>query len=392
MADRLFVPFCDYVIRRYKNASMLPPHNVMDRRLHSGEIRITLTAKTPVMIGRRTPVKNQAVTFLRNADGCPIIPGSSLRGLVRQNMQILGFGLVRVGKNDEIADVRSKYNIDLSQGLPEAHRRVSPTEDVLDYANSILGFVGRQRKEGWKKIQDCYRSRVSFGDLAAPQNARECRPTPLTAYSPPDYIRNRDEKGGFTLPGTRQYPLMEPVPSPRNRNERQIQPLDRGTQFSGTIRYRNLHSDELGLLLWCLRLEKDCFHTMGMGKPYGYGRMALEINELVEYDFDQLYSSFTAAPPPRSDPHQRVDELITCYQDYALSQPGVKKLGDSLLDIPHIRHFFSLKRLPVKASDPPRAAVSNKELRKQAKKATPQASTGEVNDWKAQLSNKFKSN
>ena len=84
-----FVPFSNKVLCRYNSTDDLPSHDKLDKNLHSGEIYLTIEAKTPLFISDGND------NFFRTPAGTCAIPGSSLRGLVRENMQILGFGLVR---------------------------------------------------------------------------------------------------------------------------------------------------------------------------------------------------------------------------------------------------------------------------------------------------------
>ena len=84
-----FVPFSNKVLCRYNSVEELPSHDRLDKDLHSGEIHLTIEAKTPLFISDGND------HFFRTPAGTCAIPGSSLRGLVRENMQILGFGLVR---------------------------------------------------------------------------------------------------------------------------------------------------------------------------------------------------------------------------------------------------------------------------------------------------------
>lgn len=82
------------------------------------------------------------------------------------------------------------------------------------------------------------------------------------------------EQPGFQLRGYKLYWLKEAgaASTDKEKAASKLRPLPAGTVFSGVIRYRNLRPDELGLLLWALRLENGCFQSVGMGKPYGYGR------------------------------------------------------------------------------------------------------------------------
>ena len=58
-------------------------HNQVDSDLVSGEINYKITARTSIFIDDGTD------HFYKNAEGCYTIPGSSVRGLIRSNAQIL---------------------------------------------------------------------------------------------------------------------------------------------------------------------------------------------------------------------------------------------------------------------------------------------------------------
>ena len=45
-----FVPFSNKVLLRYDSPDQLPPHNVWNSELKSGEIHVTLRAETPVLV------------------------------------------------------------------------------------------------------------------------------------------------------------------------------------------------------------------------------------------------------------------------------------------------------------------------------------------------------
>lgn len=407
-----FVPFCETVIRRYTSFRELPPHDVMDPRLLHGEIHLTLTARTPVIVSGGRHFKEGAASvslFATDAYGRYRIPGSSLRGLIRQNMQILGLGLVRVGREDEIPNLPVANNGRPADGLPQSYR-IPEDQDFLDYPRSIMGFVGRKHsvtsrygKPKW--VSDCYRTRISIGDLHAVGTPRELHTVLLQQELP---RQDSDafiiqENGRFRLKGTRQYPLREVSQNQPYFSKQGFRPLAAGSQFTGTIRYRNLHADELGLLLWCLRLQEGCLHTMGMAKAAGYGQLELKIDSLVEYDPAQLYSSLTVGGISRGETGVRIDALINAYQDYAVKQTNIHPT--SLLEMPHIRTFLKLKGWQPQTEDqtaavtskpaaPPKPpAPSQKELRKQAKKeARPQASAEEVRNLRAMLSSHFKGN
>ena len=89
-------------------------HDVMTEKtdsgddLYSGEIHYTLEAMTPVFIDDGT----EQHRFCMNAEGNHIIPGSTMRGLVRSHALVLSLGNVR----DDIDDYSLMYR-NVASGL-----------------------------------------------------------------------------------------------------------------------------------------------------------------------------------------------------------------------------------------------------------------------------------
>ena len=75
------------------NEKRRPNHNEMKEQLLSGCIRYTIEAKTPIIVdgGEKDSDNISIGEFYRDANGRYAIPGSSIRGLVRNNAQILSF-------------------------------------------------------------------------------------------------------------------------------------------------------------------------------------------------------------------------------------------------------------------------------------------------------------
>lgn len=337
-----FIPFPSVVLRRYGSPEEIPGHDRLEADLLSGEIEISVHTKTPLVFHNPDGTPD----FPKNSQGKYFLPGSSLRGLIRENMQILAYGAARADRDIESqcctyrvpASGRKKektqevpYAHVVTDGLPEAHR-----QEVLDYPDSILGFAGEK---------SAFRSRVSFGDLVAQGNVEQQSAIQLTLMGPKPkfcagYIRGNEDtitdynKDGFSLNGFKQYWLKEtvwiPEPEPVSKNNKKkpsdnkdvvsvSSPLPAGTELRSTIRYRNLHPDELGLLLGCLDLglwrihpEKECFQSLGSGKPFGFGRVSIRVCSLREYDIGSLYQSFSVQRQPDAS-RERLEELMEAY-------------------------------------------------------------------------------
>lgn len=89
-----FVPFSDRVLVCREE---LPAHNILDPALKTGEIHVCMTAQTPVFVsdGKKEP------HFFKDMEGRYVLPGSTVRGMVRANMQVLGFGVTLPGEDME---------------------------------------------------------------------------------------------------------------------------------------------------------------------------------------------------------------------------------------------------------------------------------------------------
>ncbi len=263
--------------------------------------------------------------------------------------------------------LRIGYRHSLSQGLPQHHReRLAQGEPVLDYPSAVLGFA---------RGQVAYRSRVSFGDFRLEGKAKELPPVKTVLGEPkpsfyPGYVEegkhyNEDD---FRLRGYKQYWLKEAehIPAKKENVASTLRPLDRGSVFRGTIRYQNLTEDELGLLLWAIRLDEGCFQTLGMGKPYGYGRMKVTISALRELEVDKLYTPTGLCGARKENGAEAVEGYIRAYDAYAADALRVKKpkKRPSLRSRNEIQDLFFLKQTVRPAEEVSYMDLDKKEYQK----------------------------
>lgn len=240
--------------------------------------------------------------------------------------------------------LRVGHKYALSEGLPDMHRSLSKRTAVLDYPYALLGFAERK---------SCFRSRVSFSDFEANGAAAEMEAVQTMLRQPkPSYFPGYASEGksysedGFSLRGYKQYWLKDVGSLPPGDNT--LRPLPAGTRFHGVVRFKNLHEDELGLLLWCLRLDEGCFQSVGMGKPYGFGRMKLHIDQLLETEPGSLYSPEGLCGGAGHDRTNYVDPYIERYNVCAAENLSVEE--NSIRNCSEIQDFFYL-RSRVRAAD-----------------------------------------
>lgn len=241
--------------------------------------------------------------------------------------------------------LRIPYSKKLTDGLPKSHK---DEKWVIDYPKAILGFATKE---------NAYRSRVSFGDFAVMGEAKEQDRInlPLAEPKPSFYagytVGGKNYEEDFKLRGYKQYWLKDIRPEdirsedlkPWNKAPA-INPLPANTKFHGVIKYKNLHEDELGLLLWAIQLEKDCYQSIGMAKPYGFGRVKVSVDALKEYDFAQRYTieGLCGHTVQQSD-KERIQHYIEQYQNCEYVSKALKGQKD-ITKRPEIEDFFYIHR------------------------------------------------
>lgn len=207
-------------------------------------------------------------------------------------------------------------------------------DSKLDMATLIFGRVG-------EKADDCLKGRVWFEPaLAQGQPRPDPQPnailgSPKASYFP-NYIeqpataptwRLRENAQYATyietqqhakprLRGWKRYParpdgevgVQEPEGDQVKNKKIQVRlhPLPPETAFQGRMIFHNLKPVELGALLWAMTFGDDSAyrHSLGMGKPFGFGQISFTIDQ--------------AAVEPNDPTQQRLDwrEYLTAFKDH----------------------------------------------------------------------------
>ena len=115
-----FVPLSSQVYGKKENDQI--PQNVLDPNLKSGKIQYELEAVTPIFVSDGRKEEGKGEEFYRDSYGRLAVPGSTLRGLVRSNVQILSCSSAR----EDIQNERLMYR-EIASGKSKK------------YYNSVLG-------------------------------------------------------------------------------------------------------------------------------------------------------------------------------------------------------------------------------------------------------------
>lgn len=180
--------------------------------------------------------------------------------------------------------------------------------DKPDFAECLFGFTNK--KETTSNSTKSAKGRIQFGNALA-----EGKPTrmdivkttlgsPKASYYPIYVAQNNGQNGVVSqiqdgnkqyknyktyhdldnpLAGWKRYPIKSdatPRPTDNPALDTEFYPLAVDTVFIQKIRYHNLKPVELGALLSALTFHNNndkLFHSLGMGKPLGYGKMEVSI-------------------------------------------------------------------------------------------------------------------
>ena len=185
-----------------------------------------------------------------------------------------------------------------------------PERDVEfppDMADLIFGYATRK-----KSLRGRVQFSACFADVGAvPQSEEKVilgnpKPSFYPAYLEQDKDLDDREKyktwldKDARLRGWKRYPAMVEQDKHPDTGLKQVSndifsrfcPLPAGTEFTGKVRYHNLKEVELGALIWSLRLKNFC-HSLGMGKPFGFGKVKVKITGMPDEEQLRLCKVFT---------------------------------------------------------------------------------------------------
>lgn len=159
--------------------------------------------------------------------------------------------------------------------------------DQHDLAECMFGYTGKEKS---------LKGRVQFshaflqGEPVFVDKRDVALSTPHPSYYPL-YLGNGqtwNSDGVVRIAGRKRYPVRNSIfhNEATDGMTSYIQPLQTGALFKGRIRFHNLRPIELGALLAAITFcgNDKCYHSIGMGKPLGYGKSRVTV------DLDTLQS------------------------------------------------------------------------------------------------------
>ena len=156
----------------------------------------------------------------------------------------------------------------------------------------------------------------------------------------PNYLTSGDYSSKNKISGRKRYPVFKTIVDTKydksisKKMFTEFIPLDSGSVFKTKIRFHNLKSIEIGALLSAITFHNtdSCFHSLGMAKPLGYGKVKINIidsslkNDLIVYlkDFEQAISDKLFTDENKWVDSPQITELFSMASDQENSKDLLK--------------------------------------------------------------------
>ena len=186
------------------------------------------------------------------------------------------------------------YKLPYNQSVEDIIEKYQKPTNNPDLSECIFGYANKN---------DSLKSRVQFShfyvekDVIPEKEEKTTLGSPKASYYP-IYIK-QSGKDGITnkyntfndedaeISGWKRYPIKnnaKPQPSDNIKLDVPFSPLPSETKFKGKIKFHNLKPIEIGALLSAITFhgnQDKLFHNIGMGKPLGYGKIKINLQNII---------------------------------------------------------------------------------------------------------------
>ncbi len=264
-----------------------------EQRLYSGQLEVDVYVETPLFIADPRSISldpRKPAQSIQNQHGEYIIPGSSLKGMLRCLVETLGNGCLTLFDGQY-----ERNRVDYSNAVLKEFQHCENTNRLCITCRTF-GML-KERTRG------VFLGKVNIGDACAyADKVKKYQPI----YTKP-LMEPKPRHTSFYMDVSRKYiagrkyyfhhsPDLEPLTErgliymagrPANRF---IQPLDYDSSFHFRLDFTNLEADEFDALIMAVALEEGMRHKIGYGKPLGLGSVQLAPTRLTLVDYSARYT------------------------------------------------------------------------------------------------------
>lgn len=285
-----------------------------------GQIRYRLVAETPVFV-------DDGHDDFCNRKGDIYIPATSIKGCIRNVLRIISFGRIGDITLQKTKNQKQKYS------EPVEHQQTQSP----DLADLIFGYVrGSESLRGRVQFSPCVCKELT-GRLETSLNLYSPHPEGKALYGKPVSFEGATPEAK----GWKRY-VMKPSQT-NNAGQSTLRPIVAGSTFEGTVRFFNLRPIELGALLSAMtffgqEIKGGYYHQIGQGKPYGYGRVSLQLLEAEIHETSDVLRG-ESQPQDEFSFVEYIQSFVNYFDTY--EGPNGERIY-SLADNRSIREFLTM--------------------------------------------------
>ncbi|BBO87232.1 TIGR03986 family CRISPR-associated RAMP protein [Desulfosarcina ovata] len=228
------------------------------------------------------------------------------------------------------------YRLPYENSVGELIKKFSSDHQAnsFDLAELIFGTVDEENGENSLKGRISFshaRSEINQGESAT-QACKTILNGPKPTYYP-NYIHQNETDGGLKgnfyktcmdadarIRGWKRYPVRPSGDVRVQRTEANqsedvmvnLNPVTDSVSYKGKMRFHNLKKEELGALIWALTWGGDpaLRHAVGMGKPFGFGQVAIHI----DWEHSDIIPNLPGGDPPTE--HDCMNAFTTLMENW----------------------------------------------------------------------------
>jgi len=240
--------------------------------------------------------------ILNTMNRIPVIPGSSIKGVIRLVAEVAANSCVTFFEKDESKNYKtysSKKFDPVKRKLVTVYSQFSLPDDFYP-CTDVDNLCITCRLFGFQSSERSFQGKVNISDAKARSGYKELDWITLTELSSPKPHHEAFyalSLGSNKIAGRKFYFHYKPNAliltsgEKTNRNST-VKPIDNAV-FDFKVSFTNLADDEYTLLLYSLFLEDGVCHKIGYGKPAGLGSVRIEPLKLTLFAMEKRYKGFT---------------------------------------------------------------------------------------------------
>jgi CRISPR/Cas system CSM-associated protein Csm3 (group 7 of RAMP superfamily) len=255
----------------------------------SGRLSCRLTALTHLLIPKTQEMRkreHQKLDLLRSTDGLPLLPGSSLKGVVRSVAEAISGSCLTlpVGRRGEV-EYRGRPPV--SYRIPRGFDHCRDADHLCPACRIFGSLSGDRSFLGKIGLSDASIVGQFEVEVLTIEALMEPKPRHRAWYEDP-------QQRGF-IRGRKFYhhrPLGPRRTTVKNQYNKTVESVKQGAVFEFDLDYTNLTEAELTLLVFALTLEPEMYYKVGMGKPVGMGSARIDIVAWEQIERQTRYRQF----------------------------------------------------------------------------------------------------